>query len=113
MSVFDVFRGQRAIPCAISASSMVAGSYRDSAGATHGFIRDEQGQFATFDLPGSVSIQTSWFGHAGSIFGYYGDSSDAYSYHGFVRERDGTVVTFDVPGALGTFAHSSNAPGVI
>src|SRR5258708_37291675 len=43
--------GQGTSALAISASGGIAGTYTDSGGACHGFVRNPDGTFATFDSP--------------------------------------------------------------
>src|SRR6266566_3123304 len=53
----------------------------------------------TFDPPGSIGTVPVYINPAGTITGYYFESSAT---HGFVRALDGTITTFDAPGSFGT-----------
>lgn len=88
----------------INTLGAVAGSDLDSGGVEHGFVRNPDGTFATFDAPGAdtSSGHGTWvesMNDDGAVAGYYSDSSNVY--HAFVRAADGMFVTFDAPGARG------------
>ena len=79
------------------------GNYFDADNISHGFLRDRNGNFITFDAPDAGHVPDSVEGTypfginpQGAISGWYVDDSDVN--HGFVR---GTVANlqFDVPGA--------------
>src|SRR6266536_477518 len=80
----------------------IAGYYTDSAFVSHGFLRDRNGGFTTFDAPGAgtgAGQGTCSFAisPAGEITGYYFDGTNAT--HGFLRHQNGVITTFDVPGS--------------
>jgi hypothetical protein len=77
----------------------------------HGFVRDPQGSFSSFDPPGSTSTIAQSINDGGAITGYYSDGSNVK--HGFVRLADGTLISFDPPGSTATTALSINANGTI
>jgi predicted membrane protein len=105
-------------PESINDSGRITGTYDDSAGVFHGFLRDSSGAYTTFDAPnagtgrsqGTVGMSIN---AAGTIAGYYSDSNTKY--HGFVRDQFGNITSFDVPGAAGsgTFANYINAGGQV
>jgi hypothetical protein len=88
------------------------GNYLDADNISHGFLRNGDGAFTTFDAPDAghvpgVDDGTYPFGinANGAITGWYVDDSDAN--HGFVRDKHGAIVEFDVPGAgAGVFVWS-------
>jgi hypothetical protein len=89
-------------PLDINPNGAIAGYYNDSALVGHGFLRDKNGLFTTFDAPGAgTGAGQGTFSFAispvGEITGFYFDATNAS--HGFLRDRNGTITTYDVPGA--------------
>src|SRR5882724_4858421 len=99
------------------------GYYTDSAFVSHGFLRDRNGGFTTFDAPGAGTgagqgTQSFAISPGGEITGYYFDGTNAT--HGFLRDKNGDITTFDapdacnVPGSLqGTYPWGINTNGEI
>ena len=88
------------------------GTYVDSNGANHGFVRAPDGTLTEFDPTGSVFTFPTAINSAGTVVGYWQDSSLAT--HGFLRAPDGTITPFDVPGdAGGTFPSALLPTGAI
>jgi hypothetical protein len=85
----------------------IAGNYTDAEIITHGYLRDEFGNFTSFDAPGAgtdagrgtfVASLTA----VGEIAaGYYTDEEAVG--HGFIRSYSGKFTVFEVPGS-GRFA---------
>ena len=108
-------------PLIINPNGAIAGWYTDSDLVSHGFLRERDGSFATFDAPGAgTGAGQGTFGYAISagelITGYYYDSADVS--HGFLRYKNGTIITFDVPGSgtdpfLGTYGGGFSPNGVV
>jgi hypothetical protein len=80
------------------------GNYFDADNLSHGFLRNENGTFTTFDAPDAGSVPGSFEGTYpfginmnGAITGWYVDGADVN--HGFVRDKHGAFTEFDVPGA--------------
>jgi len=77
---------------------VIAGTYTDQQFAPHGFLRNRDGSFVTFDAPGAnvaylngtnvVSINSS-----GAVTGYYLAPGKPEQPHGFLRVPDGTMTT--------------------
>jgi hypothetical protein len=68
----------------------------------HGFIRNANGRYTTFDVPGANpdgyaggGTYPQGINNFGEVTGYYGDANVIY--HGFVRRADGGITTFDMP----------------
>jgi len=93
----------------------------DSDNVSHGFARDPDGGFKTFDVPvaatgpgrGTIAISSN---PQGTITGWYLDENGVS--HGFVRYERGDYSYFDVPGTglgpgQGTQPLSINATGEI
>jgi hypothetical protein len=76
-----------------------------------GYVRDPEGNFTTFDPPGSISTIALSINAGGAITGYYNESNLVL--HGFVREPNGTIASFDPPDSTSTKAVSINATGTI
>src|SRR5436190_3912813 len=87
-------------PLIINPNGAITGWYTDSALVSHGFLRDRNGGFTTFDVPGAeVGPGTFPFAISpgGEITGFYDNGINAN--HGFLRDKKGVITTFDVPGA--------------
>jgi hypothetical protein len=69
--------------------------------AVHGFIRNANGKYVSFDAPGSNpdpnfgGTYPQAINGLGEVTGYYGDSNSVF--HGFVRRADGRMTSFDFP----------------
>ena len=95
----------------LNPSGAITGNYFDASGVLHGYVREADGTFTTWEAPGAgtgagqgtlgASINVS-----GIIAGEYLDASNAF--HGYLRARDGTFTTFEAPSA-GTGASSSTS----
>src|SRR5262245_27560410 len=87
-------------PEIMNPNGAIAGWATDSAFVSHGFLRDKNGAFTTFDVPGAeVGPGTFPFAisQGGEITGFYDNGINAN--HGFLRDKKGVITTFDVPGA--------------
>ncbi len=89
-------------PLIINPNGAISGYYTDSDIVSHGFLRDKNGNIATFDAPGAgTDPGQGTFGYAisptGAVTGYFYDSANVS--HGFLRDTNGVVTTFDVPGS--------------
>jgi len=113
------------VPLTINAAGVIAGTYTDSAGARHSFVRATNGTITNFDVPGVVAstgifqgtIATS-INTAGIVSGFYQGAGSLF--HGFVRAANGPITTFSVPAAAvgggtvsGTSEFAINADGAI
>lgn len=100
---------------------VIAGEYIDSNNTYHGYLRDPNGKFTTFDVTGAgagpyqgtgcdadcpISINDS-----GAITGSYYDSNNVQ--HGYLRTPEGSFVTIDPSGSVYTQPESVNDSGVI
>lgn len=87
----------------------LVGAYTDPAGATRGFLQDEDG-IHDIIVPNAVSTIPNAINNRGDIVG---DFSDTFGqFHGFLY-RNGTFTTLDFPGAIDTFPLDINDHGVI
>jgi hypothetical protein len=120
--------GQGTTAIVVSSAGRVMGSYIDSKGVYHGFLRSRTGAITTFDVPqagtgpGQGTAPQS-MNERGEVTGWYVDNSG--SAHGFLRSPEGAFVSFDAPAtgsgscgaggicASGTNGASINADGVI
>src|SRR5205814_473751 len=91
-------------PEIINPNGATTGWSTESALVSHGFQRDSNGCFTTFDAPDAGNVPGSLQGTypfgintSGAITGWYVDEANVN--HGFVRDRHGALVEFDVPGA--------------
>jgi hypothetical protein len=86
----------------INSAGTMTGTFYDATGPAHGFTRNPNGTFTTFNV--STATKTlDTFGHSindqGAIAGNYSASG---LYHGFLRDPSGNITTFDAPGSIGT-----------
>ena len=118
---------QGTIASSIDTAGDIAGTYLDSNGIAHGFVRTANGTIKTYTAPlagvagkGSTKDGKGTFftsmDASGDIAGYYSDTNNLY--HGLFLPAKGSMTTFDAPGAtawghLGTSASSINTAGVI
>jgi hypothetical protein len=108
-------------PLIINPNGAITGWSTDSALVSHGFLRDRNGGFTTFDVPGAgTEAGQGTFPFAislgGEITGFYVDGTNAN--HGFLRDKKGAITTYDVPGAgmgpgQGTFGGGLTPNGTI
>jgi hypothetical protein len=66
----------------INQGGAIAGGYADARGMFHGFVRNPEGTFATFDPPGSVFPDKSRITPNGTVTSFYLDPNSAL--HGYV-----------------------------
>ena len=107
----------------INALGVVAGYYYDSSAVAHGFLRNPNGKFTSFDAPGSSASGTFVVGQINvevAVAGFYTNS--APSFRAYIRNPDGTFVTFSAPDACdttinagcdGTGAYAINDAGTV
>jgi hypothetical protein len=106
---------QGTVALSINAAGAITGTYADTNGVFHGFVRAPNGTITLVDAPDAGRMQVPYEGSvpgndvlpgtvpisintAGDITGIYGDTN-GYR-HGFVRTAaTGTIIEFDVPGA--------------
>ncbi len=86
----------------INSKGQIAGYYTDASPTRHGFLRETDGTFVTFDVPGagtggSRGTNSFAISERGDITGYYVDNAGAT--HGFLRDKNGIITPFDVPGS--------------
>jgi hypothetical protein len=96
----------------LTPSGEAEGVFVDPQGVLHGFVRSEQGNFTTFDIPGAGAgpgqgTLPESNNTAGVIAGNYLDANTAD--HGFLRDTQGNFRVFDVPG-MGTGAGQGTIP---
>jgi hypothetical protein len=118
------------LPTGIDTAGDIAGTYTDTAGERHSFVRTANGTITTFDpqgtylTPCSTSVTGAFFcgsgalgmNDAGQIVGAYID--DNGTGHGFLREANGYITTVDITGAgmgsfQGTGVFAINAAGTL
>ena len=89
---------QGTFPMSINASMTVTGYYNPSSTETRGFLRDPDGTFTTFDIPGAVLTVPESINTAGDVTGFY--QLPAGLSQGFLRYAGGRIVTFDLSGGI-------------
>ncbi|MGC2399044.1 MAG: hypothetical protein WA510_04655 [Acidobacteriaceae bacterium] len=115
---FDLPGSNGTFPSCVNERGMVVGDALTVGVSYNVFIRDRDGSYTTFALPGSGS-GTGGFGinYFGAVIGTYADSEEG-AFHGLLRTPDGDTTTIDYPGAAtgalqGTSANNINAFGTI
>jgi len=81
----------------------IVGTYNDTAGQQHGFLRSG-GQYRTIDIPNGHAVVARGINDAGDIVGSYqrpGETGGIPS-HGFLLTRRGGLLAVDYPGHLNT-----------
>lgn len=118
-----IYQGTGCPGCTVGVNflGVIAGEYIDNSNVFHGYLRDANGEFTTFDVRGAGSGPYQGTGcdsdcpmsinDSGAVTGSYQDSN--YVQHGYLRTPDGAYVTFDPPGSVYTQAESINDSGVI
>ncbi|HLZ50825.1 MAG TPA: beta-propeller fold lactonase family protein [Candidatus Acidoferrum sp.] len=86
------------IPRAINNLGQNVGSFQDTAGVVHGYLRQSNGSFVTIDPPGSTFTIAAGINDVGIIVGQWQNAGGAF--HGFVRSPSGTYTTVDFPSAV-------------
>lgn len=99
----------------------VAGNYIDANSVQHGFLRNPNGTFTSFDVPGAGLSSGQGTGcpsdcptslnDFGAIVGTYIDTN--YVLHGYLRSPNGKIVTVDPVGSIFTWSSSLNDFGAI
>ena len=96
----------------INAGGDVTGYYNDNnTGQAHAFIRDQFGNFTSFDPPGADGTVANSINLSAEVAGNYTDIDQVL--HGFVRDAAGNITSFDPLGSFGTFAYSINDAGTV
>ena len=99
-------------PHSINSAGVVAGLYYYGVRSrSRGFLRSPGGGIVTFGRLGSPATSAVGINSAGTIAGWYEDSSGGQ--HGLVRTANGTATTIDLPGALFTSAVDINRAGTV
>lgn len=90
----------------INYSYNVVGTFKDSAGVSHGFLLNDGGQqYSTIDFPNAASTGLTGINQQGQMAGIYIDA--AGKQHGFATDK-GKFVTIDYPGAAITGVNRIN-----
>jgi probable HAF family extracellular repeat protein len=92
----------------------VAGEYIDSAGTSHGFVRDPEGNISTVDVPGASGTLYVGINDLGWISGHFADNKGHF--HGFIgvpNRRSWKFFQIDVPGAMATYGGGLNDFGTV
>jgi hypothetical protein len=97
-------------PASINGLGEVTGSYTDSNGNIHGFLRKAGGEIVTFDAPHAAGATLpNCINNEGDIVGNYNDASGAS--HGFIRWAHGRFTIIDDPSS--TLSPPSTIPQAI
>ena len=107
---FDPPGSTATTPVGINNLGQNVGTFRDTAGVVHGYLRQVDGSFVTIDPPGSIFTQAFAVNDAGTIVGFWQAQSGAF--HGFSRSPSGAYTTEDFPGAVDSQITSVNSRGI-
>src|SRR5205807_1630691 len=80
----------------INGTGQIVGTFVDTGGVSHGFLRDAGGTFYAIDVPGAPSTTASGINSTGQIVGTFLSTTDSHD-HGFLRDAAGTFTTIDAP----------------
>jgi hypothetical protein len=106
------YQGTGCPGCAVGFNDwgVTAGVYIDGNSVQHGYVRNSDGKFATYDAPGAgdtayagtgcPSDCTTSLNNFGAITGTYIDAN--FTYHGYLRNPSGQISTIDPPGTIFT-----------
>lgn len=97
-------------PSGINDKDQIVGSYDDSNGVAHGFLKDGD-RYASLDVPGATFTTAFGINDRSDIVGTYVSALDG-NLHGFFL-RQGQFATIDVPGVSNTLVFYINARGDI
>jgi hypothetical protein len=86
------------LPGGINDRGVISGSYLDTLGAFHGFVRSSSGVYSPVDFPGATLTQGTAIGNGGQLLGLYQGGGT----HAFLRDERGAFATIDVKGAAVT-----------
>jgi hypothetical protein len=101
--------GQGTLVYGVNSSGEVTGYYNGKAGYAHGFLREAQGNFTSFDAPGSDFTLPVAINCNGEVVGYYTNLRT----FGFVRDAAGNLSSFEAADAISTFPYGMNDEGAI
>jgi hypothetical protein len=94
----------------------VAGSYNatNSSGVIepHGFLRDQYGNYTSFDDPGEVQTSATAINNSGVIAGVYSPNQGG-NIDGFIRNASGGITNFSVSNSRITFVFAINSSSQI
>lgn len=109
ISTFDVPGATSTQPSGINTKGQITGSYVDSSGVTHGFVRANNGKITTFDAPGSPGTTATAINDNGLITGYVSNIANSV---GFIRSANGANYTTFSLGNYGyTFPYTIDSYG--
>ena len=99
----------------VNPAGTMTGSYMDSNGAFHGFVRAPDGTITTFDAPGAGTASGqgtyTWaINPAGTTVGASLDNNGVY--HALIRTADGKITLYDIPGAGTVSGQGTQAEGI-
>ena len=97
------------MPTSINVHGTIAGYYGDSNFVEHGFVRDREGNIATFDVPGAANTFAYRINAGGKIVGWYTDT--AQNMNAFARDPSGELSV--LPGGQSCSAVGINERGAI
>jgi hypothetical protein len=103
ITTFAVPGADETDPAAINVYGVVGGTYRNSDGSTHGFIRDASGNLTSFEFlrSGESGVLTG-IDRRGDVVGWAVHGQQTAIYRSILRKSDGHLIRFDPKGGRGT-----------
>lgn len=98
-------------PVTINRSGTIVGPCEID-GNDEGFVRNADGSFTIFAVPGAYSTSVTALNDKGQIAGWYVETNTG-PYHGFIRDAEGTMTNFDISGAVDMEVTSINNSGTV
>jgi hypothetical protein len=107
-------KGQGTFPTSINQNGVIAGSYTDSGGQIHAFVRTAGGVITDFDPPSLIFNFVTGINSRGQIVGYGGHlMTHGSSEQGFLRNPNGTFLHISAPTCRDTEPHGINDSGEV
>jgi hypothetical protein len=114
-SLFPALYSNNGPPPSINPAGAIAGTYFDTSGNEHGFLRDKSGAVTTIDAPSAFQTEVLAINPSGAVAGDY--STPTAVYVGFIRTGNGSFTTINPPGSVACGGYSGasaiNPAGVV
>ncbi len=112
VTTFAVPNATQTFAYQVNDSGQIVGSYFDSNGISHGYMRDSAGALTyPIDVPGATETFVLGNNASNWVVGRYTDTSDVT--HGFFYVTPDNILTYDYPGATSTSLNGINSSGLI
>lgn len=111
---FNIPGSVETLPFTVNDFGQAAGSWFDSSGVEHGFVRNPNGAIIEIDVPGAGTFGTAVYAvnSLGWVSGHFWSGPNNYE-HGFVRSPNGVYYQIDVPGAAANLVGGGTSGGAL